>query len=54
MTRQTVIETTKEFSYEEERAIFLDKIKQGLEQADKGQTITHTKVEATLKKKWLK
>jgi hypothetical protein len=58
MTRQTAIqainELPKKFELDEllERLIFMDKVQKGIEQADKGEVISHAKVISSLKKKW--
>ncbi len=60
MKRQTAIvtinELPKEFDLDDlfERLLFIDKVEKGIEQAEKGQTIEHSKVVAMFKKKWLK
>ncbi len=60
MTRQTAIETVNElpknFTLDEllERLIFIDKVEKGLEQAKKGEVISHKKVVEHFEKKWKK
>jgi predicted transcriptional regulator len=60
MNRNKIIETIKEFPNEVEldalfeKLIFIEKVEKGIEQADKGETIDHDKVEAHFKKKWSK
>jgi hypothetical protein len=60
MNRNKIIETIKEFPKEVEldalfeKLIFIEKVEKGIEQADKGETIDHDKVEAHFKKKWSK
>ena len=60
MNRNKIIETIKEFPNEVEldalfeKLIFIEKVEKGFEQADKGETIDHDKVEAHFKKKWSK
>jgi hypothetical protein len=60
MKRQTAIETINEFPKEFdlddlfERLLFIEKVEKGIEQADKGHTIEHSKALAMFKKKWRK
>jgi hypothetical protein len=60
MKKITVInlmnEFPKEFELEEllERLIFIEKVEEGLKQAQKGQTIEHHKVFNYFNKKWSK
>ena len=60
MKKQKVIQAVNEFSQEInlndlfERLIVAEKIEKGLEQIEKGQTISHEKVEAYFRKKWQK
>ena len=60
MKKQKVIQTINEFSKEVdlnelfERLIVAEKIEKGLEQIEKGQTISHEKVVAYFQKKWQK
>ena len=58
-TKQKVIQAVQGLpenaSYEDamERLLFLSKVERGLEQADAGQTVTHSKVKEKMKR-WLK
>ncbi len=60
MKKQNVIETINEFPKEVnlnelfEKLIIKEKIEKGLEQIDKGQTISHEKLIAYFNKKWQK
>jgi predicted transcriptional regulator len=60
MKKQNVIETINEFPKEVnlndlfEQLIVKEKIEKGLLQIENGQTISHEKVVAHFKKKWLK
>jgi predicted transcriptional regulator len=60
MKKQKVIQTVNEFSQDInlnelfERLIVADKIDKGLEQIEKGQTVSHDKVVAHFRKKWQK
>jgi len=60
MKKQNVLETINEFPKEVnlndlfEQLIVKEKIENGLQQIEKGQTISHEKVVAYFKKKWLK
>ena len=60
MKKLHVIETINEFPKEVnlndlfEQLIVKEKIEKGLLQIDKGQTVSHKKVVAYFKKKWLK
>lgn len=55
MTKDKVIEAVKElpqeFDLEEliERLIFIDKVEKGLQQLDRGETITHEEVKKVVK-----
>lgn len=53
---ETINEFPKEFDLNElfERLLFIDKVEKGIEQANKGQTISHSKVMNHFKKKWRK
>lgn len=60
MKRETAIETInelpKEFDLEElfEKLLFIEKVEKGLEQSEKGNTVSHEKVVKHFQKKWLK
>jgi predicted transcriptional regulator len=60
MKKQKVIQTVNEFSQDInlnelfERLIVAEKIDKGLEQIEKGQTVSHEKVVAHFRKKWQK
>ncbi len=56
MKRDKAIETMKEFPQEFEleelieRLVFVEKVEKGLEQIDKGKTVSHEQLKATAKK----
>lgn len=60
MKREVVIKTVNEFPKDVdldqlfERLIFVKKVQEGIDQADEGKVVPHTKVVASFKRKWRK
>ena len=60
MKRKTAIDTVnelpKEFNLEDlfERLLFVEKVEEGLKEAEKGQIVAHEKVVKYFRKKWKK